>query len=221
MQIAADDDSVLTKGFDSENMSLALNLTAAARASRLFGAAAKVPIQGASPPMDVLSALSTLPLTLNNHVQGVTPADFQSSKLPDAFTVLATNKDRKGRPFVAAVEGRKGLPVWATQFHPEKNIFEQGFTDAGAPFEHIPHDIAAVQASQFMANFFVAAARSSTHRYTSADEEWSRLVYRRTTSTTMKPAFLQVYVFSDNATDAAAADSGMGDDPVVLESRGA
>ena len=200
MQIGANDDSVLTGGFDSENISLPLNLTAAAHASRLFADAAGMPIQGSGLRQTVLQAFATLPITLNNHQQGVTPHDFARSALARSFDVLATNVERKGKAFVSVVEARGGVPVWGTQFHPEKNIFEQSRalpSDGWWPFEHIAHSRAAVAASQYMANFFVDQCRASTHRYADAAEEWDALVYNRTTTTTMAPGFAQVYTFPD------------------------
>ena len=128
MQIGAADDHILTGGFDAENLSLPLNLTAAAAKSELFAEAAEMPVQGARPRLSVLKALTSLPLTMNNHKQSVTPGSFAASaRLASAYDVLATNTDRNGRQFVAVVAGRRGakLPFFATQFHPEKNIFEQ------------------------------------------------------------------------------------------------
>ena len=62
----------------------------------------------------VLSALTSMPVTLNNHKQGVTPADFaRFHRLAAAYDVLATNVDRKGRTFVSMVEGKQ-LPVYGT-----------------------------------------------------------------------------------------------------------
>ena len=197
MQTAADDDKVLTGGFDSENISLPLNLTSAAATSRLFADAAIMPVLSTSPRLSVLSALSTLPLTLNNHKMAVSPRDFARSSLPKAFDVLATNVDRKGNAFVSVVEGRSGLPVWGTQFHPEKNIFEQGTSKYGTPYEHIAHDAAAVEVSQYMANFLVAQARASTHAVASAEWLAERLIWRSTTSTKYAPAFVQIYMFED------------------------
>ena len=208
MQIGAADDGVLKAGFDSENMSLPLNFTDAAAQSRLLADAADTPVQGMRPQLSVLNALANLPLTLNNHQQGVTPSDFANSKLPSVFQVLATNVDRKGRPFVSVVEGKGRLPIWATQFHPEKNIFEQGETGAGLAFEAISHSIAAVAVSQYMANFFVQQVRGSRHSYSSAKALQSELFYGDQTSTLFTPAFVQVYVLKDGRgqQDDAAAD---------------
>ena len=201
MQIMADDDSVLTSGFDSENISLPLNLTTAARSSRLFADASRIPIQGMMTregSTTVLQALESLPITLNNHHQGVTPSDYSKNpKLPNVVNILSTNRDRKGKEFISTVEGAKGLPVWATQFHPEKNIFEQtrAIPKHWWPYEQISHTRAAVAASQYMANFFVDQARGSSHRYETAEEEWKALVYQKTTTTSMAPGFAQIYTF--------------------------
>jgi gamma-glutamyl hydrolase len=194
MQIAAEDDGVLVGGFDSENLSLPLNLTTMGRSARLFADAPSVPVLGTSPRIDVLTALSTLPLTLNNHKQGVTPSGFAANvKLSASMSILATNVDRNGREFISVVEGRNGLPVFATQFHPEKNIFEQGEAAGGGPYEEIAHSRSAVAASQYMANFFVEQARASTHRF--ASDPWPHLIYSHTTTTDDAPEFIQIYSF--------------------------
>ena len=212
MQIGAEDNGVLTGGFDAENLSLPLNLTAAASSSRLLADAAQMPVQGSSPRLSILEALTTLPLTLNNHMQGVAPADFQrNAKLPSTFSVLATNVDRTGRAFVSVVEGRDNLPVWATQWHPEKNIFEQARAPgAWYPYEAISHTRAAVAIAQYMATFFVDQCRNSTHRFATPADEWDRLVYRRTTSTVMRPGFEQIYVVTGSSVEADdASDRGV------------
>lgn len=48
-------------------------------------------------------------------------------------------------------------PIYATQFHPEKNAFEW------ASFLRIPHSEAAIEVGQETANFFVSQARRSRH----------------------------------------------------------
>ena len=196
-QIAADDDAILTTGYDSENASLPLNLTAAARGRTILADALSMPVQGASPRMTVFEALGSLPLTLNNHHDAVSPADFAANaRLSSAFEVLSTNVDRTGRPFVSMVEARGGVPIWATQWHPEKNIFEQGVVlPQGYPYEAIHHSRAAVAVSQYLANFFVDRARRSDRTFANATDEWARLMYQRNASTLFRPAFMQVYLF--------------------------
>jgi hypothetical protein len=48
-------------------------------------------------------------------------------------------------------------PVYATQWHPEKNAFEW------ASFLRIPHSPEGIEVTQEMANFFVSEARRSNH----------------------------------------------------------
>jgi len=195
MQLASGDDQILASGFDSENLTLPLNLTAAALSSRILAPAAAIPVMFNTPPLSVLEALS-LPVTMNNHEQGLTPDAFDTSEiLRREFTVLSTNVDRKGKQFVSMVE-HASMPVWATQWHPEKNIFEQGEQlPSGQPYEVVQHTRAAVSISQYMANYFVDQCRRSLHRFKSPEEGWNRLIYKDTTSTVMSPNFVQVYLF--------------------------
>ena len=45
--------------------------------------------------------------------------------LPDSFwEILSTNEDDDGLEFVSLMEAKGGLPIWGSQFHPEKNAFE-------------------------------------------------------------------------------------------------
>lgn len=107
--------STLTGGFDSENLTIPLNFTNAAATSRLYG----------SMPANVLSIFANEPVTMNNHQMGVTPEDFAAAPaLASRFTVLATNMDRVGKEFVSSMEGRNGLPIFTSQYHPEKPQFE-------------------------------------------------------------------------------------------------
>ena len=93
MQMAAEADGALHGGFDSENLPLPLDLTAAAVGSRLLAEAGDTVAQR-SPKLSVLEALGSLPVTFNSHKQGVTPATFAASApLSAFFTVLATNRE--------------------------------------------------------------------------------------------------------------------------------
>ena len=193
MQLASGDDGILTSGFDSENLTLPLNLTAGAQTSRLLKPAAAMPV-----PFDgrsIYEALA-LPVTMNNHKYAVTPASFQASPaLRQAFNILSTNNDRAGKEFISMVE-HTSAPIWATQWHPEKNIFEQGASlPSGAPYEVAKHTLAAVSVSQYFANFFVQQCRSSSHKFTSPTVEWASLIYNYTTSMDAYPQFVQTYFF--------------------------
>ena len=104
MQIAANDDQVLDSPFDSENITLPLNLTAAAATSTLLADANVTPVvgaPGARPIVSVLDAAQAQAVNMHNHQQGIEPATFAASDASKVFKSLATNVDRKGRPFVS------------------------------------------------------------------------------------------------------------------------
>ena len=200
MQMASEEVGVLHDGFDSENLPLSLDLTAAAASSRLLAEAGDTMAQR-SPKLSVLEALGSLPVTFNSHKQGVTPAAFAASApLSAFFTVLATNRDRKGRSFVSMVEAvDPRLRVYATQFHPEKNLFEWGQAASGELLQAIPHSRAAVAVSQYFANFFVDECRASAHRFASPTDQWKQLIYHSphwlAQPTLFSPNFVESYVF--------------------------
>ena len=199
LQACAGEDSILTDGFVSSNVSWPLNLTAAARSSRLLKPATTLSIPFAQPPITLIEALGSRALTFNSHHMGVTPIDFERSTLKDAFQVLATDVDEHGRSFISLVEA-KAMPFWGSQFHPEKNIFETGFFDSGAPFERINHSNAAVVMSQYFANFFVEQCRKSKNRFMSATELKGRLFYQARARSWSSPGFVQSYYFDRHGT---------------------
>ncbi|EDQ85524.1 gamma-glutamyl hydrolase [Monosiga brevicollis MX1] len=147
--IIADDPAVLVDGYDSEDLPLALNMTRNAGTSRLFGQL----------PGSVYDSLQTENVTMNFHQSGVEPSTFVSNdKLNSFFNILSTNVDLQGKPFVSSMEG-KTMPVYGVQWHPEKNTYEWGSTQAN------PHSAAAVDVAYHMARFFVNEARKNNHVY--------------------------------------------------------
>jgi len=145
--------------FDSEDLSMALSMTADIQSSRLFGPMA---------PSDVVDILQKENVTANFHHDGVTPDDFYGSKpLSSFFYVLSTNVDRKGKAFVSTVEGKNGLPFYGNQWHPERPQFEW------TPNVGINHSTDAVRAMQYVANFFVAESRRNQHAF--SDPDFQRL----------------------------------------------
>lgn len=154
---AGQDESVLSGGFDSEDLPLPLNFTAAAKGSYMLSTISS----------DIFTALGRENITQNEHTHGVTPDAYASHpKLSSFFSVLATNVDRKGREFVSLVEGKK-YPVYASQFHPEKNAFEWN----GQESVPIPHNLMAVRMEQFFANFFVDEARNNNQSFGSSESD--------------------------------------------------
>ena len=104
------------------------------------------------------------------------------------------------RSFVSMVEAvDPRLRVYATQFHPEKNLFEWGQAASGELLQAIPHSHAAVAVSQYFANFFVDECRASAHRFASPTDQWKQLIYHSphwlAQPTLFSPNFVESYVF--------------------------
>jgi len=94
-----------------------------------------------------------------------------------------------GDTFIAAVEARE-YPVYATQFHPEKNPFEWRVK--------ADHSKQGVEIAQFLANFFVQETRRNHHKFDTNQQVQELLIYNfepvvpKNTS-----SFDQVYVFDN------------------------
>jgi len=149
---ASADPNVLTP-FDSENYTIPLIFTDQAQDSRVFNSSLY------PSALYVMSLLSSLNVTMNNHAWGVSPFGFSSRPaLADVFDVLATDLDRKGVEFVSLIQG-KDVPIYASQFHPEKPQFEWWSQEVTS------HTSSAVVANSYMMEFLVNEARKSDHTF--------------------------------------------------------
>ena len=177
MQYVAGYDSIVTGGFDSENISIPLTYTNQTNSSTLLGGSSledqtfRAVLSDATPGKIV---------PFNAHGLGVTVEDFaKNENLVSFFDVLATSVDRNGKEFVAVVEGKGGMPIYATQFHPERNNFEWASNKEAPwlPLEYINHSPEAVKATQRMADTFVAEARKSTHGFADPSVAFHSLIW--------------------------------------------
>jgi gamma-glutamyl hydrolase len=172
---------------DAENYSIPLDFASndILKSSRLYGSA----------PADVMSILATQNVTMNNHHYGIYTEHFrQTSALTSFYSLLSTNKDRKGVDFVSTIEAFK-YPIFGVQWHPEKNPFEWAVTAEGVPYEAIDHSPDAIKVAQYMANFFVGQARKSTHRFQDVAREQALLIYNWVPTNTPGGDFVQTYFF--------------------------
>ena len=138
--------SVLSEyAFDSENMSLPLDITwDGHHSSRLLNAD--------TAPSGVVETLGGSPVTINLHHDGVRVGDFEDNQELGAFYVLvSTNFDRRGQAFVSTMEGWD-YPVIGTQWHPERNAYE--WRAIFSPEAHSPEAVAAMQYSACPLLFF-------------------------------------------------------------------
>ena len=152
---------LLEHAYDSSDVAWPLTFTPLAQKSFLFG---DVPASVSGTAKDVFAMASRLNVTFNWHHDGVDPSSWDSNIiLAQRLEVLSTNVDKQGKPFVSTVEGRKGLPLYATQWHPERPGFCWGKD------EHSPHTEEAIAVGNWMARRFVARARESSHSFGSSD----------------------------------------------------
>ena len=177
---AGDDPNLDEGGFVSENVSMPLLLTDAGRASRLWGSA----------PAEVLDALQ-YNVTMNLHTFGITPAAFAASPAAAVLNVLSIGADANGKPFVSSTEGKDNLPIFTTQFHPEKATFEYWWT------ENVNHTYASIVANQWTARFFVQQARMNARRFDTPKAEYDALIfnYEAEYTQSIMQGYVQTYFF--------------------------
>jgi len=73
---------------------------------------------------DEKDAIISGPLSYFHHRSGFHFNDWvNDEKLMNFFDILTTSKDQNGEQFISAVEA-KNYPIYAVQFHPEKNPYE-------------------------------------------------------------------------------------------------
>eukprot|EP00929_Paragymnodinium_shiwhaense_P086208 TRINITY_DN46738_c0_g1_i1.p1 TRINITY_DN46738_c0_g1~~TRINITY_DN46738_c0_g1_i1.p1 ORF type:complete len:367 (-),score=81.79 TRINITY_DN46738_c0_g1_i1:101-1201(-) len=167
---AGDRPSVIQATYGTEPSFMHLNFTAAAAASRLFGAA----------PQEVMEALGTKNVTSNLHAWGVLQETFEESQygghLPGRVRLLSTNTDARGQVFGSAYEAVE-WPMYATQFHPElppSNVTK--VLDPSRRIEPSPEEKAA---NLYFAKFLAGEASRNRHRrFASVEEEKNYLIDR-------------------------------------------
>ena len=111
---AARNASILDPIEGTLNVSLSLRLTPAASASRL--------LSRASPRL--LRELTSPRVAFNQHRLGLFSDTLRRTPaLAAMFAPLSTSDDAEGRAFVSTMEAWN-YPIYATQWHPEKSLFE-------------------------------------------------------------------------------------------------
>ena len=83
----------------------------------------------------------------------------------------------------------KNYPIYAVQFHPEKNNFEWK-VDAKRYKE-------AIQVVQIISNKFVEKARQNTNKFIDTDEFMKFSIYNYQTTFPTSMSFTQIYVFNE------------------------
>ncbi|XP_056318171.1 gamma-glutamyl hydrolase [Danio aesculapii] len=164
---------------NTSGIALPLDFTEDVKGSRLFKEF----------PEELMKSLATEPLTENSHQWSITTENFTANeKLKKFYRVLSTNTDGQNK-FVSTMEAYN-FPIYATQWHPEKNAFEW-------TRPYIPHTPSAIKTTFYMANFFVNEARKNFHSFASTEEEEKALIYNyKPEYTGIQSAFEQTYFFN-------------------------
>ena len=149
---------VLTKtGNKTDGIALPLDFAGDPRDARVL----------ADAPQAVLDTLGHAPITLNlHHYSVLANATTLHPALATIFRVVATNTVG-GDTFISLMEGQT-LPWYASQFHPEKNAFEwdQAWCSSASRVDAAEaHSAAAIDATGWLARFFVGEARRCSHRW--------------------------------------------------------
>lgn len=147
-------------------------------------------------PATTILYLRTLNVTVNFHHKCLTPQNFAESGLSDQYKLLATSRDSLGMEYIALLEHRD-LPIFTSQFHPEKNPFE--WAD-DTNHDSIPHTPEAVESAQYFAKFFVNQARLNIQSFNSKEEEEGALIYNyQPVFTGSTSGFVQAYLFLNHS----------------------
>lgn len=147
---------LLEHAYDSYYISLPLVFTSAAKKSWIFDVD-EIPVK-------LFNAFQEENITLNLHHDGVDPIAYEENpELGNAFTILSTNVDLKGKPFVSTFEAKK-YPFYGAQWHPERPMF------AWSPSENIIHSDRTVEAGLWIARRIVESARRSKNSFESDED---------------------------------------------------
>eukprot|EP00933_Yihiella_yeosuensis_P079891 TRINITY_DN932_c0_g2_i3.p1 TRINITY_DN932_c0_g2~~TRINITY_DN932_c0_g2_i3.p1 ORF type:complete len:408 (+),score=31.48 TRINITY_DN932_c0_g2_i3:45-1268(+) len=149
--------------FETENNSLNEHYTPYAAHSRL--------LNGKCAPKGLQSSLASHAWAFHTHSYGIEPSHWDKvPELSSTLNIVSTTHGPDGREFVSMVEGKDGLPVYGTQWHPEKNEFltEHDFD--------IKTSTRATEAMSYFAHFFVEEARRNNNQFPSPEDREDALI---------------------------------------------
>ncbi|XP_069992199.1 gamma-glutamyl hydrolase [Penaeus vannamei] len=143
-------------------------------------------------PDYVIGYLTFSDSTVNFHRKCMTPENFTNSGLTDEFKLLGTSFDFDGLEYVSLIE-HVALPIFGSQFHPEKSQFEWKDDEVHSAIPHTPQ---AIGVGQFFANFFANQARQNSQKFPTKEEETAALIYNHKPFFTQATSgFVQCYLF--------------------------
>lgn len=144
-------------------------------------------------------AIITEKLVYNAHKFCLSPNLVEDTKGPlhNHYDLLAVNYDSHGQEYMALVEHKK-YPIYASQFHPEKNAFEWSI------YADIPHSRNAILFMQYLGNFLVDEASKNNNKFEVQEEFYKRSinVYNTVYTAVVTNSTLEsCYFFKDKRND--------------------
>ena len=120
-------------------------------------------------PDKLIAAMETQTITMFNNIYRVQVQTYLENENLKNYNVIATAKDREGKVMVASIEHEK-YPIYAHQFHPEKNQF---VWKADLP---IPHSKNAIDMTRYFAEFVVSESRKNFNKFDTYQEELENMI---------------------------------------------
>lgn len=100
------------------------------------------------------------------HTFSVTNTTFNKfAPLSQYIDITSLGLDKQKKEFINSIEGKDGLPIYGTQFHPEKTAYDRAETFI------MPHTIEGRKVSQLIGFFFVSEARRSKNTMTEEERK--------------------------------------------------
>merc|ERR1719357_561223 len=113
----------------------------------------------------LVTILLSTDITANTHHYGVNTTALAA--VSNNYRVLGTSLDMDGVEYIAIVE-HKYRPIYGTQFHPEKVMFEWNELYNN----YLPKTYDAMVANTYFSQFFVNEVRKGPGHVSSADQKW-------------------------------------------------
>lgn len=170
-------DVLLHQYFDSYNVANNVTFVSDLSKSRLYK----------NIPQNILNAIQKENITFNSHHDGVLPGTYSKYPALQDYMVLAVSYDNKKVEYAATIEHKK-YPIYAHQYHPEKNAF------IWVESLVVPHTMNAIALEQYYANFFVNEAKKNMNSFASDEEAFPFLIENATVELT-KTESQDIYLF--------------------------
>jgi hypothetical protein len=147
-------------------------------------------------PSDLYTDVTTEDLVYFDADYTTDPAAWSTNaNLSEWLVPVAYSTNAEGTQFVSYIEGAvvngSAIPIYASQFHPEKVTFEWD------NITNIPHSFDAIRVEQWLANFFVNETRSNHNQFPNETYAAQFVIENFNTTILVESQFQQIYFFQN------------------------